>query len=74
MADKFEIDHIIAICNGCRQQRTFWPDKHLLSAQEFIKWTKDPANLTPCVCGATTCDLKAHLVDALDNVLKSASD
>jgi len=55
----FVVDHIVLVCNGCKVERTFWLDAPITSAEQLIEWmkTKPP----PCVCGAKTCDVKAHL-------------
>jgi len=53
------IDHVIVVCTGCRRERTVYFDKPLNGAQELVVWMK--TKLTPCGCGATTCDVKAHI-------------
>lgn len=60
MADvEFRVRTIIAVCKGCHLERTFIPDEPLNSAEELIAWTE--RELTPCACGARTCDLKIPL-------------
>lgn len=53
--------HIILVCNGCRTERTLWPDVPLYGADELIEWMKTKP--TQCPCGAGTCDVKAHLLN-----------
>jgi len=53
------VDHIIAVCKGCGTERTFYPDANLKGAQALIEWIQ--TKLTPCACGAPTCDIKAHV-------------
>lgn len=53
------IDHIIIVCKGCRQERTVYPDAPLRGAEALANWMQ--TRLTPCTCGAATCDIKAHL-------------
>lgn len=58
-----KIDHIILICNGCKQERTFYPDAPIASVEEFDVWLK--TQVTQCtnvLCTAKTCDVKAHLM------------
>ena len=54
-----EVDHVILVCNGCRGERTIYPDKPLRGAQELIEWMK--TKTVACACGAKTCDVKAHI-------------
>lgn len=53
------VDHVIVVCKGCRGERTYYPDANLTGAQALIAWID--TKLTPCACGAETCDVKAHL-------------
>lgn len=58
----FVVDKVIAVCNGCRSERTYPIDPPFRSAEGFIRWeTRKP--VTPCSCGYPTADLKLHLVD-----------
>lgn len=59
MSDRIVVDHVILICKGCRQERTIYPDIPLVGAEQLIEWMKTKA--TRCACGATHCDVKAHL-------------
>lgn len=56
-----EIDHIILVCKGCRGERTIYPDVPLRGAEQLIAWMKTKP--TRCACGATHCNVKAHLKD-----------
>ena len=64
MGDRIEIDHIILVCKGCRGERTIYPDRPLYGADELIEWMKTKP--TACGCGATHCDVKAHLKGSTD--------
>jgi hypothetical protein len=55
------IDHIIIVCKGCHRERTVYPDRTLIGAEAFIQWTKIDLGNHRCPCGATHCDIKAHL-------------
>lgn len=58
-----KIDHIILICNGCKQERKFYPDRPIVGAEELVDWLKTKPTQCPNVmCTATTCDVKAHLM------------
>jgi len=59
MSEPIEIDHIIVVCKGCKGERTFFPDRPLRGAKELIEWLDSKP--TRCGCGATHCDVKAHL-------------
>jgi hypothetical protein len=54
-----EFDHVVLVCNGCRSERTIYPDRPIRGAQELIEWMKTKP--TKCSCGALTCDVKAHV-------------
>jgi len=56
-----KIDYLIIICNGCARERTIDFNPLLQGAEEFDRWMK--TKLTPCGCGATHCDINAHLAD-----------
>jgi hypothetical protein len=55
------VDHVIAVCKGCRRERTFYPDAHLVGAPALLDWMK---TLTQCDCGAEKADLRAHIKNA----------
>lgn len=54
-----EIDYLVLVCNGCRGERTIYPDVSLRGAKELIEWLRTKP--TACACGAPTCDVKAHV-------------
>jgi hypothetical protein len=56
---RIEIDYLTLVCKGCGGERTFYPDRPLYGADELIEWMQTKA--TPCGCGATHCDVKAHI-------------
>jgi hypothetical protein len=58
------VDQITVICNGCKTERLFYPDRPLVGAEELIDWMKTKA--TACSCGAGTCDVKARLKEPIE--------
>jgi hypothetical protein len=59
MSEALEFDQIILVCKGCGGERSFYPDVALKGANELIEWMKTKAYA--CPCGATHCDVKAHM-------------
>lgn len=53
------VDHLVLVCKQCRTERTVYPDVPLYGAAELVAYMK--TKLTPCTCGATTCDVNAHI-------------
>lgn len=68
------VDHVIVQCVRCRSERKVWPDAHIKGAQAIIDWVKQTP-ISPCPCGAETCNLKMHLLEPpndtalLDNII-----
>lgn len=55
------VDYLIIICGACARQYTLYPDEPLVGGEALLDWFR--AHVRPCVCGATTCDIKAHLTN-----------
>lgn len=58
--ERFEVDKIILVCNGCSAEREFYPDVPLRSAEELIEWMNTKPSRCP-YCPSKTCDVKARL-------------
>jgi hypothetical protein len=60
------VDHVIAVCGGCKKERRFYPDKPLEGAAALMEWAF--ANITACPCGAPKYDLKAHIANPKESL------
>lgn len=67
-----EIDHVIVKCKGCGREREHYPDRPLRGAEELIAWMK--SQLFKCTCGATHCDIRAHIRDPDSEVVSMVAN
>jgi hypothetical protein len=58
------VDQITLICNGCKAERVFYPDRAIVGAEELDAWMK--TEVTACACGAPSCDVKCRLKEPLE--------